>query len=491
MLVGSGLYLTIRQASALGELLIADARHEAITIRTAARAHIEESTRKTLGLVADRHGAKPRSDGLDSDSIPTWVSHVFVFDGTHLQRTTVHSDQPLAAGDGLDTLVELELARRLTGHVGILGNSFALQPVRYRGRPVVIGSVLFRDGDGGIAIAACRIDVNRLRRDYLDAQFTSSGKLRIVDKSLVDDAYWSEPILPEWSTLLVAPAPEFVAAHKRELRTQLGIYAAVAFMFLAALAAVVLKSIRLVRHELALSRAKSSFIAGVSHELKTPLALIRMFSEMLAEGRVPTEEKKREYYGIISRESDRLTHLIDNILDFSKIEAGRKEYDLRPVDVGQVVRSTYNAYRVDLDRQGFEHSLSIADGLPKIAADPDAIAQVLVNLLGNAVKYSRDEKRLDIQVTAETRRNKAGVLISFIDSGIGIKPEDRAHLFDGFFRADDERVRARRGAGLGLSLVKHIVDAHGGSIDVESRLVKGTTFRIFLPEFAPTEGQSG
>ena len=152
-----------------------------------------------------------------------------------------------------------------------------------------------------------------------------------------------------------------------------------------------------------------------------------------------------------------------------------------PVDIGVVVRETYEAYCLELDEKGFEHSIAVADDLPEVAADRDAIAQAVVNLIGNAVKYSEDDRYLGIEVTRDTRRNLTGVLISLHDRGIGIAPEARRHLFEGFYRADDERVRQRRGSGLGLALLKHIVDAHQGSLDVESRLVKGTTFRIFLP----------
>jgi signal transduction histidine kinase len=119
--------------------------------------------------------------------------------------------------------------------------------------------------------------------------------------------------------------------------------------------------------------------------------------------------------------------------------------------------------------------------LPPVDADGDAIAQILVNLIHNAIKYSADERYVGIDVAADVRRGRRGVLISVHDRGIGIRPEDRAHLTDSFFRASDDRVRQRGGTGLGLALVKHIVEAHHGSLDVESRLVKGSTFRVFLP----------
>jgi two-component system phosphate regulon sensor histidine kinase PhoR len=219
----------------------------------------------------------------------------------------------------------------------------------------------------------------------------------------------------------------------------------------------------------------------VSHELKTPLALIRMFGETLRDNRVKSPEKAKEYHEIITRESTRLTHLINNILDFSRIEAGRKDYRKDPVDVGRVVRETYELYRHELDRAGFEHRCVIGDGLPEVLGDADAIGQVVLNLISNAIKYSAEEKHLVVEVGPETRRGKHGVLILVQDRGIGIRPEDRARLFDGFFRAADIQVRKRRGTGLGLALCKYIVEAHQGYIDVESRLVRGSTFRIFLP----------
>jgi signal transduction histidine kinase len=199
-------------------------------------------------------------------------------------------------------------------------------------------------------------------------------------------------------------------------------------------------------------------------------------------GRVPTDEKRHEYYTIIARESDRLTHMINNILDFARIDAGRKRYTFTRTDIAALVQETYEAYGLQLDHEGFEHQLVIGDDLPPVNADRDAIAQAIINLINNAIKYNDgQDKFLGIDVSRETRRGTHGVLISVSDRGIGIRPEDRNQLFTGFYRSADERVRQKRGAGLGLALVKHIADAHGGIVDVESRLVKGSTFRIFLP----------
>jgi len=280
------------------------------------------------------------------------------------------------------------------------------------------------------------------------------------------------------------PDKAFIEEQRRTVVLLMLVYGGLTAAALATLVIAMWLLLRLVRREMALAELKASFVAGVSHELKTPLALIRLFAETLQAGRVPSEDKRQEYYAVILRESTRLTNLINNILDFSRIDAGRKEYVLQPTDVARVVRETYDAYRPQLDHEGFEHHLTVADLLPPVDADGDAISQVLVNLMNNAIKYSREERYLAIEVSADTRRGRRGVLLSIHDRGIGIRPEDRGHLTEGFFRAGDPRVREQGGAGLGLALVKHIVDAHHGSLDIETRLVKGSTFRVFLPASA-------
>lgn len=277
------------------------------------------------------------------------------------------------------------------------------------------------------------------------------------------------------------PSEEFIEEQRRTVMTHITVYGALTGAALLTVLVAMGLLLRLARRDVALSEMKSNFVADVSHELKTPLALIRMFAETLRTRTDIPNEKRVEYYAIIERESNRLTNLINNILDFARIDAGRKEYRLQPTDVVAAVRETYASYREQLDREGFEHHLSIAEGLPNVDADRDAIVQILVNLINNAIKYSEDEKHLVIEVTADTRRGNRGVLISVHDRGIGIRPEERAYLTEGFYRADDARVRQKSGTGLGLALVKHIVEAHHGSLDVESRLIKGSTFRVFLP----------
>jgi len=232
-----------------------------------------------------------------------------------------------------------------------------------------------------------------------------------------------------------------------------------------------------VRRELKLSRLKGDFVANVSHELKTPLALIRLFAETLELGRVPSEEKARQYHRIINKESRRLSQLINNILDFSRIEAGRKEYRLVRADVAAVVRDVVDAYRFPIEQQGFALDLDLAEGLPELDIDPEALSQALINLVNNAIKYSSGEKR--IRISARQERDR--VLVSVTDRGIGIPKAEQRRIFEKFYRVETSLVHTTKGSGLGLALVQHIAEAHGGRVEVVSAPGEGSTFTLVLP----------
>ncbi|MEE9297298.1 MAG: HAMP domain-containing sensor histidine kinase [Phycisphaerae bacterium] len=486
VLVCFALFFAVRQSNALALLRIAAAQHEALQFKLAATRNIRDGAATFLSRAAGHYQAGRRQDPFSGEREDSWLGDLFIWDGQVLTRWGAADSvgQVPAADAELIRLIEDRFRHRLGASASATQGRLPFMTDLFRSRSVVWAYlILGRSGSTEPFLAAVQIELNRLRSDFLENHFAASGKLDIVHKSRLRQTYWFQP-LSEALPWLIVPAPDFVNAQLGTAHTRIIVFVAVAVVFFLVLVAMVWKLVRLVRREVALSQLKSNFVADVSHELKTPLALIRMFGEMLSENRVPSEQKKRDYYAIITRESTRLAQLIENILDFSRIEAGQKHYQMQPIDVGSVVSNTYDNYRVNLDEQGFEHHLTVVDDLPAVHADPDAIAQAVVNLLGNAVKYSHEEKRLEIDVQRETRRGKHGVLISIADCGIGISPEDRAHLFDGFFRAADDRVRRTRGTGLGLSVVKHIVQAHGGSIDVESRLVKGSVFRIFLPQSA-------
>ncbi|MFY9572330.1 MAG: HAMP domain-containing sensor histidine kinase, partial [Blastocatellia bacterium] len=243
---------------------------------------------------------------------------------------------------------------------------------------------------------------------------------------------------------------------------------------------------RSVSKEMSLARLKSDFVSNVSHELRTPLSLIQLYAETLELGRIKTQEKKEEYYRIIRKESERLGRLINNILDFSRIEAGRKEYDLRETDIAELVRTTLDAYRYQIEKQGFDFELSIDPNIPAVRLDREAIGRALVNLVNNALKYSADEKFLLVKLY----RTNGVVKLEVVDRGIGIAYRDQSKIFEKFYRTCDPLVHNTKGSGLGLSLVRHITHAHGGEVDVESTPGKGSKFTLSLPLPIPAQQQA-
>ena len=234
---------------------------------------------------------------------------------------------------------------------------------------------------------------------------------------------------------------------------------------------------RNIRREVDLVRMKSAFVSNVSHELRTPLALIRMYAETLELGRVQTEEKRQAYYQIISRETDRLTRLVNNILNFSRIESGQKQYVYERLDLNALVEDIVTSYTPALQQRGFEPAVTLADPLPPILGDAEGLSEALLNLIDNAVKYSGDARHLGIA----TGRERGFAYLEVCDRGIGIPPEERDRIFDQFYRISNGLVHNTKGTGLGLALVKHIVEAHGGTIRVQSRLGQGSCFRLLLP----------
>jgi signal transduction histidine kinase len=234
---------------------------------------------------------------------------------------------------------------------------------------------------------------------------------------------------------------------------------------------------RSVSKEMALAKLKSDFVANVSHELRTPLSLIRLYAETLEMGRLTNPEKYEEYFRTIRKESERLSALINNILDFSRIEAGKKEYDFRETNLAELVRTTLEAYRYQIEQNGFEFQENIEDNLPPVRVDREAIARSLLNLVNNALKYSPNEKFIGVKL----HRANGSVQLEVVDHGIGIPRSEQPKIFEKFYRVGDPLVHNTKGSGLGLSLVRHIVRAHGGDVRVESAPGKGSKFVIALP----------
>ena len=257
-------------------------------------------------------------------------------------------------------------------------------------------------------------------------------------------------------------------------------FALISFLTLAALSLALAGGIALtyrnITKEMALARLKSDFVSNVSHELRTPLSLIRLYAETLEMGRLTSPEKYQEYYRIIRKESERLTGLINNILDFSRIEAGRKEYDFRETDMCELVHNTLDSYRYQLEQSGFQFEEKI-DEVPPLRVDREAMARSLLNLVNNALKYSQDRKFIGVNLY----RDNGSVKLEVVDQGIGIPHQEHQKIFEKFYRVGDPLVHNTKGSGLGLSLVRHIVEAHGGEVAVDSTPGQGSKFTIVLP----------
>jgi signal transduction histidine kinase len=226
-----------------------------------------------------------------------------------------------------------------------------------------------------------------------------------------------------------------------------------------------------------LNRIKSFFVSGVSHDLKTPLTSISMFAELL-ENQLPAEcgesDEARRSLAIIQGECGRLARLIDNVLDFTRIERGMVQYEMVREDLNDLARRAFDTMAYQLRIGGFDCRLELHPAPLPVKVDAEAILQALNNLLGNAMKYSGESRGIILRTD---RENGRGVL-AVQDFGLGIKSEDVPHLFEPFFRSHSDGVQKLGGVGLGLSLVKHIVDAHAGNISVESAHGEGSTFRM-------------
>jgi len=255
------------------------------------------------------------------------------------------------------------------------------------------------------------------------------------------------------------------------------------------------------------SRLKSDFIANVSHELKTPLSLIRMFGEMIATGRHRSNATK-DYGAIITRESDRLGHLIDNVLDFSRLERGKASYRFAQGDLGEVVERALDVCRYRIDKENLRLEVAIEPHLPMVRMDENALTLVALNLIDNAIKYGAEGGLVEVTVA----RRPGQVALRVADRGPGVPREEWPRLFERFYRARSARDKNVRGSGIGLSLVKAIVAAHGGRIEIEGQSAtaagpknlgflatgvargsggRGIAFCVYLPApIVPAEGAS-
>ncbi len=279
---------------------------------------------------------------------------------------------------------------------------------------------------------------------------------------------------PPWSLQL---SPQAIGLAENFLISRRAVYL-YAFVLLAGILLFgLVLTIRSITRELELARMQSDFVSTVSHEFKSPLTAIRQLAEMLKADMVPSEDRRRRYYDVLVEQSERLSMLIDNVLDFARMDEGRREMSRAAVDVRSLVEDIVTEAQHRVVHEGFTVRAELEDQLPRAFLDADAIRQALNNLIDNGVKYSGSSR----EVVVRSFRENAHIVIAVRDFGIGLAPEEANKVFDRFYRGGGELTRSVKGTGLGLTLVKQIVGAHGGDVHVHSELGRGSTFSMRLP----------
>jgi two-component system phosphate regulon sensor histidine kinase PhoR len=232
-----------------------------------------------------------------------------------------------------------------------------------------------------------------------------------------------------------------------------------------------------VRRELALAAQQSEFVASVSHEFRSPLTSLTHLTSLLRSDFQPTDERRRQYYDTLARETDRLRRFVETLLDFGRIQSGRASYRLAAVDAAALVRGVVE----DFGRHAAAGARPVSFTGPPVSlpvdADADALGRAIWNLLENAAKYSPDTAPIDVEVASEGHR----VAIRVSDRGPGIRADERPNIFDPFYRGAQATQSAVKGTGVGLAIVRHIVTEHGGDVRVDNRVGGGSTFAIVLP----------
>lgn len=318
----------------------------------------------------------------------------------------------------------------------------------------------------------------------------------IVSHDSYQPASWKRPFvateigeaLPHWEMAVYPLNPAQLSQSARTLALTIGLQVAVLLLAIGIGGWLIVADLR--RH-LTLARQKTDFVSNVSHELKTPLTSIRLFAELLAEGRVTDDAKQRRYLQVITAESARLTRLINNVLDFARLERGEKSYTFTRCDLAAVVSETVATYRPHLEQAGFKLELDLPPATTPVFvnADRDALAQVLMNLLSNAEKYSAERKEIRIELRATTAP-QAACEVRVLDRGLGVPPGTESRIFEQFYRAHDSLSSGIQGSGLGLTLARQIARAHGGEITCEPRPGGGSCFTLRLPAAGKSEGES-
>jgi signal transduction histidine kinase len=343
-------------------------------------------------------------------------------------------------------------------------------------------------------IAGCLINIKAFTEKILavlPVPYSATRLMTVLDQNgdpLIDPLdeaagrEWKRPffareigeVLPRWEVAAYLTDPAALASRARLQSLIIGVL--IAFLLIAILLGGFL-IFRSVNQEILLAQQKTTFAANVSHELKTPLTSIRLFAEILEKGRQPDREKQQHYLKLMVSESKRLSRLINTVLDFSRIERGEKAYHKKKIDLAEVVRRAVENLKVPLEEKGFTVRSQIPEIPVPVLGDPEALEQVLINLLANAEKYSGKIRAIEIGLTVESSR----ALITVIDRGIGISKGEAKKIFKKFYRVDNRLTTRVKGTGLGLTIALAIVRDHKGELTYQPREGGGSSFSITLP----------
>ena len=297
-------------------------------------------------------------------------------------------------------------------------------------------------------------------------------------------ANWKRPfvateigdVLPHWEVAIYLLNPEKLNQTARTLNLTLGLMIAILLFAIGVGGWLVVAD---VRRQMALARQKTDFVSNVSHELKTPLTSIRMFSELLSGGHVQDTEKRQNYLQIITAEAARLTRLINNVLDFARIERGEKKYDFQNFNFSELLTETVENYRPHLETHGFRLDYAAPKEFLEIRGDRDALAQVILNLLSNAEKYGDHAKEISVEIRPGEGSPRT-IQVMVMDRGAGVPRGSEEKIFEQFYRAHNSLSSGIQGAGLGLTLARQIARAHGGDVTYTPREGGGSCFTLEL-----------
>ncbi len=324
----------------------------------------------------------------------------------------------------------------------------------------------------------------KLQEYDLQADIIPRGQQIETDISAYNTVMDLSPYTPSWQLWIRPRNPDTVSQY---IVRQRWIYGIAIILLIAGMFLGMVLILRDISREKKLARLRSDFVSNVTHELKTPLTSIRMFAETMRLGRIKKKDIQQEYLSTIVSESERLTRLINTVLDFSKIEQGEKQYHMVSVNLSSIVENALAAMNYWLKEHGFKVSTAIHPDI-EIHGDGDAMEQVVLNLINNAMKYSPDHKEISVRLW-----QKAGfIYLEVQDKGLGIPESKQSRIFDKYYRAHTEHEQDKGGSGLGLTVINHIVEAHGGRIELKSKANMGSTFTIILPNkegALPEEGK--